>query len=406
MGEVRADDRIGHAGIIDSLSGLMRRAGYLTRAYARPLTRWRVPVATVAGLGAGSGEPRTLLVAGWKRTVAYYAQRYFSEYDEPVVKANVPVLALATVLNRARSDADLIIARVPAPGSSRLFGESYYRVPEAVEARLEIPADPEELVAASTRARRNISRVREHELSWSISTDATDFNLFYEQYYVPFLRVRYDDLAHEIDRRTLRRALRRGCLLWVWYQNRRVAGALLQARGRLLRWLVMGAVADGVDLAGIGALSAIYVFSVECAIRHGFRSLDLGYSKASPRDGVLSHKASWGARVYCPWRVDHNLMFAWDRFDDDIARFLSTTPLIFRKKSGLGVVTAMTDDDGNRLPVTIGKKVAMPGLTDVIVMGKNLGSCSSPIQHSESLIHLIPGRSSGAFEFRERSFSV
>ena len=383
--------------MLDSASALGHNAWYLARAYARPLVRWHVPVAMVTGRAAGTGQKRTILVAGWKRTIAYYVQRYFDHCDKPIDFANVPLLALPALLKRVRTDADMIIARVPGPGSRWLFDDSFLHVPEAVEARLEIPRDLSTLEQASTRARRNIARIHEHDLTWELSTDPRDFDPFYDRYYVPFLRQRYGDLAHEIERPILNRAFRRGCILWVLHDQVRVAGALLQGKGSVLRWRVMGAITDEIDVVRIGALSAIYLFSAEYARQHGFRWLDLGFSKSSPRDGVLSHKRSWGARVYCPWKVDHDLLFAWDRWDDDMAHFLSTTPLIFRHKGGLSAVAALSANERSRSPYKAGLKVAMPGLSDVFVLGVDLGAHPSTPATTEATVHVLPPTPSGVF---------
>jgi hypothetical protein len=383
---------------LDSVVAAANRQWYRARAYARPLVRWHVPVARITGKAAGTGQERTVVVAGWKRTVAYYVQRFFETMNEPVILATVPVLRLAATLKGLRDDCDLVVARVPGPGSGQLFDDFYLHVPEAVDARLEVPQDSATLALASTRARRNIARVRENGLTWNVSTDIADFTIFYDDFYVPFLRKRYADLAHEVDRATLLRAYRRGCLLWVLKNGKRVAGALLQPQGSVLAWRVMGALTDGEDVAKIGALSAIYLFGAECAAQHGFRWLDLGFSKSSPRDGVLSHKASWGARVYRPWKVDHDLLFGWRNLSDDVANFLHDTPLIFQDGASLSSVTALPVGAlaGSADPASIGNKSAIPGLRNIFVVGVADGQARREHGRFGTVVHPVPSVSSTA----------
>ena len=353
--------------------GLARRLGYRARAHGRTITRWNVPVTRVRGrLHEGRGE-RSVLVAGWKRTVEYYLRRFFEEADPPEPVATSHVLQLPRLLRRLRGEADLVIARVPAPASKWLFGDAYLRVPEAVEARLVVPEHPDALARASTRARRNLSRVRRNGLGWSLSFSDADFEEFYSDHYLPFLRRRYADLGHEIDRRTLRRAFRRGGLLWVLHEKRRVAAALVQAQGDVLHWRVMGAPNEGPDPAKTGALAAIYVFGVECARLHGLRYFDLGYSKSSLRDGVLSHKCSWGAGVYCPWQVDHDLLFGWERLDGAVASFLHDTPLIIREGTGLSAVSALAPEVRceSSAAVAAHRKLLVPGLERLYLLSRH-----------------------------------
>jgi hypothetical protein len=401
-------DLVSRGNALDYVAAAANRGWYRARAYARPLVRWRVPVARITGTVAGTTHEGTIVVAGWKRTVAYYASRFFETMSEPVTIANVPVLRLPTVLKAAREDCDLVVARVPGPGSHQLFDDFYLHVPEAVDARLEVPADSSALALASTRARRNVGRVRDNGLTWTVSTDEADFPSFYHDFYVPFLRTRYGDLAHEVDRATLLRAYRRGCILWVHKDGRRVAGALFQPHGPVLGWLVMGALTEGEDAAKIGALSAIYLFGAECAAQHGFRWLDLGFSKASPRDGVLSHKASWGARVYCPWKVDHDLLVGWRTLSDDVANFLNDTPLIFREGPALSAVTALSADDRIRAadPIAVGQKIAMHGLSNVYVTGVPAGRVHSSQGKVGTVVHAVPAGSSMEFRRIARQMSA
>lgn len=390
---------VSRGNMLDSLNAVVHRSWYHARAYARPLTRWQVPVCQITGHAAGTSEERRVIVAGWKRTVAYYISRFFEAAGPPVTITTVPLLRLPATLKRFREDCDLIVARVPGPGSNRLFDDFYLHVPEAVEARLDIPDDLATLELASNRARRNIARIRKNNLTWKVSTSEEEFKEFYDRFYLPFLRKRYGELAHEYDRITLRRAFRRGCILWILKGAKRVAGALLQPHDSVLCWRVMGALTEGEDPAKTGALSAIYLFSAECAQQHGFRWLDLGFSKASPRDGVLSHKGSWGARVWCPWKVDHDLLIGWQRFNDDIANFLHRTPLIFKEGEMLSVVTAPPADNDLKVlnPATIGQKIAMRGLQNVYVVGTGLASNTIKSAKSEKLIHLVQAGSSAEF---------
>ena len=376
--------------IRDRLFAATHRAAYLGRSYLRPFVRLRVPVASVTGAAAGSGEQRTVVVAGWKNSVAYFIHRFFSEFDRPRPVRAVPLFRLPGVLNDLRSHADMVLARVPGPGSRWLFDSSYLRLPEAVEARLAVPSDLEDLADASTRARRNIARVRNNGLSWSISRDVRDFEVFYEDYYLPFLSQRYGDIPEVIDKASLRRTFRRGCLLWVAKGKTPVSAALLEPEGPVLHYRVMGARDDVFDPVKTGALSAIYLFGAQCALEHGIRWFDLGYSKSSPYDGVLSHKGSWGARVYCPWHVDHDLVISWSRLERDIADFLHRTPLIVRDNNGLSVVTAKPPDSAGSAD-SIGRKAAFPGLSRIYVLGSSPGSDPEREEASTAQVVAIAG---------------
>ncbi len=387
--------------LLDSALSAWQRAFFIARSHARPLVHWRVPIVRIRGRRPGTSREACVVVAGWKRSVEYFVRRYLGEETRRESLGTAPLIRLPGALSRVGGDADLIIARVPRPSAFWLFDSSYLRVPEGVGARVEVPENPDELSRASTRARRNINRIRRNELSWSISVDQDDFERFYRDYYVPFLSRRYGDLGTQFDRRRLASWFREGCILWIHKGDQRVAAALLQPEGPVLRWWVMGALTEGVDPAKTGALSAIYLFGVECARRYGFRRFDVGFSLPSLRDGVLSHKRSWGARLHDSPLVDLDLVFRWQRFDDGLADFLAETPLIFRDSGGLSAIAALSAEDGsNRVSAQkTHRKIAMPGLHRLYVMSR--GAWASAVggdteAQADNLWLAEPG-SSGSF---------
>jgi hypothetical protein len=390
-------DIVSRGNAADRLSLLLGNAWYWARAHARPLIRWKVQIAQINGIGAGSGRPQTVLVAGWHRTVAYYAQRFFKAMESPIILGTTPLLGLPAQLEELRGKYDLVIARVPGPSSRWLFDDFYLHVPEAVESRLELPAESLHLAQASTRARRNLARVRNSQLSWEISTDPADFDLFYDDYYVPFLRGRYEDLAQEFTKKDLLKIFRHGCIVWILKDGQRLVGALFSPDGDTLRWRVMGAAGDGQEIAKLGGISAIYVFGTECAIRYGFKWLDLGYSKASTRDGVLSHKASWGGMVRAPWRVDHDLLFGWKQLSVDVSRFLHETPLIVRDGCGLSAITALSDHEETTEETleSVSSAATVPGIQRVLVAGPFASSARSGSGRFGAVYQAVPPLASG-----------
>ena len=267
----------------------------------------------------------------------------------------------------------MVMARMPRPASAWFFGDAYIHVPSAVDSWVEIPRDTEALAGRSTRARRNTNLVLRSELSWTTSVAESDFDLFYDRFYVPFVAQRYPDSGASRGKQKLRKLFRSGFLLWISRGEEKLAGAIFKPDGEVVRWFVVGARVDGVDPVKSGALSAIYVFGIECARQYGFRWLDVGWSPPSLRDGVLSHKRSWGAILKDSPRIDHDTLFRWNALDDRLMTFLSEHPLIFRDDGGLSAIAALPRDACADL-VTVWaayRRVAMPGLRRVYMVSAN-----------------------------------
>ncbi len=340
-------------------------ARYVTRAHLRPLWRWRIPIRRLrpAGSNGSPGGP-VLVVAGMTLPVRYFVMRLLGNEWTKETLGTAPLLGLPKALHRFDEGADMVIARVPRPASTWFFDDAYLHVPEGVDAWVEVPEDTDALARRSTRARRNTNLVIRNALSWTLSVAETDFDVFFDEFHAPFVTQRHTEQAVVSSRKTLRRLFRRGFLLWIHDGEKRLAGAVLEPDGDVLRWWVMGAKTDGVDPVKSGALSAVYVFGIECARKYGFRWFDVGWSPASLRDGVLSHKASWGAVLQNSPLVDHDILFRWEHLDARLLKFLEENPLIFRDGPGLSALAALPSDVSPDLVAARAayRKLAMPGL--------------------------------------------
>lgn len=351
----------------DRFAAELNRAAFVTRAHLRPLWRWRIPIRRVQPAGPIG---LNLVVVGTKVPIRYFLKRLVGRdwREEPL--ATMPLLALPWALDRLSAGSDLVMARVPRPASRWFFGDAYIHVPGGVDAWVEVPEDTEALAQRSTRARRNTNLVLRSGLNWTTSVTESDFDLFYDRFYVPFVRQRYPDSGASGGERKLRELFHLGFLLWIRQGEEKLAGAILKPDGEVMRWFVVGARTDGVDPVKSGALSAIYVFGLECSRRHGFRWFDVGWSPPSLRDGVLSHKRSWGAILKDSPRADHDTLFRWETLDNRLMSFLSENPLIFRDDGGLSAIAALPLDARADLATAWAayRKVAMAGLRRVYLV--------------------------------------
>ena len=365
------------------------RALALAQRYLGAWLRLRIPVvrlATPDGLAS-------VVVAGDRPSIAYLVRHFAGDElrREPI--ATTPLIALPRVLARLERDADLVIARVERPAARWLFGRTHLRVPEAVGAELVLPQDPATRQRVGRSQGNNIRRIRAAGLAWTVSRSRADFDLFYRQMYLPFARRRFGEDAYLRNPQRLRRAFRRGFVLWVESGTQRLAGALFRRKGDVLYWVATG-VADGdLDLAERGALSALYLFAVEAAQREGASRLDLGASRPSLRDGVLVHKKRWGGRLVARDDVHHDLCLRWRIFDERVARFLERAPLVFRDGDGLSALTALPsagDATAERVR-DLWRELRVPGLRRLVVVTEPMAGVPAVAAEDPPLWLAAPG---------------
>ena len=378
---------------------------YVTRAHLRPLWRLRIPIRRLRPAGSGDSPGDRVLVVGLKLTVRHFLRRLLGNEWLEESLGTAPLIGLPKALNRLGAGAHLVIARVPRPASTWFFGDEYIHVPEGVDSWVEVPKDTDALARRSTRARRNSNLVSRNGLSWTLSVSESDFDLFFDEFHTPFITQRHTEEAVVSDRKTLRRLFRRGCLLWIQDGEKRLAGAVLEPDGDVLRWWVMGAKTEGVDPVKSGALSAVYVFGIECARKYGFRWFDVGWSPASLRDGVLSHKASWGAVLQDSPLVDHDILFRWENLDARLLKFLEENPLIFRDGGGLSAIAALPSDANPDLVTARAayRKLAMPGLRRLYLVSSSGWSRVPPSDPADFAEKLWLAEPLSSRTFRQRA---
>ncbi len=151
-----------------------------------------------------------------------------------------------------------------------------------------------------------------------------------------------------MPRAKLKRYFRRGGIMWILQDDKRVAGELFADRGRVLKSVVAG-IADGdPQHVQLGALSATYCFMSQWAEQQGFRQLDWGGCDPSLASGILTTKKRWGAELHCDAFQRFELFFAWRQFGPEIRQFLNTTPLIIWHRGELtGLVATASDQPAN-----------------------------------------------------------
>ena len=304
----------------------------------------RVPVKVVHGL-IKSGRRASLLVAGAGPSIDYMVGRFFTQTLHAETVGDVPLVDLTPTLRRLRASADMTIAQLPRLWSRWLVDE-YLRVPPWIGTRLPVPENPEQFARRHKHIWKDMSPARRNGLRPRMSYEATEFDRFYHEMYVPYATRRFGEHAAIRPQRQLRRLLHRGgVLMWIYQAEERIAGALLRQHDHGLDLLSLGLAGTGEDARRAGAIPAIYYFSLEHARSQGCAVIDCGNSRPSPADGVMWFKRKWGARLTPRTNIASDLLFRWERPNQAVRTFLSHTPLIIQKGRELSLVAALDDGD-------------------------------------------------------------
>ncbi len=293
-----------------------------------PVTNWRVPVSLLRGSARSSGHPVTLLTAGNPRVSDYIALRLFEEEPEIEPVGQIPLWKLAKTLDRLQASADLAVVGVDRHTARCFFDRSWLASPAWIASWMPVPVDFRTFVRANSRVEGDVRVVRKHQYERKVSHSDTDFDAFYDRFYVPYISQRHGTLAHLRPRWSLRRQFKRGGILWIHRDGERQAGDIIQVNGQTLHRVALG-VADGrLDLLQQRALAALYVHSIGHARDVNCTKIFLGGSRSCLYDGVFQYKRKWGAVVCEHPGVNYRMLLRWKRLEGPAAEFLSHSPVI------------------------------------------------------------------------------
>jgi hypothetical protein len=239
----------------------------------------------------------------------------------------------------------MTIAHVDRLSARLFFDDGYLVVPESVNCRLALPVDLVKIAHDNKSAKEDLRILHRRALNSEISHAESDFETFYTTMYIPYVQKRHGEFAvvHSLHR--LRRAFRRGGLIWVTRDDRRIAGGVFEQRRDVLKWVALGTAQGDLTLLKQGALAALYVFHIRCAEARGCTSIDFGGTPPILNDGLLRFKKKWGAELESRPQTPYDYLLRWEHTNEAIRTFLAETPLVCRNDRGLVGVTALKPQD-------------------------------------------------------------
>jgi hypothetical protein len=309
-------------------------------------------------------------MAGTQPAIDNVSHRFFACPPQREVVGSLPLWRLPSTLKRLGASADLVIARVDRL-SARLFCRTNCLVvPESVGSWLAVPDDPNKAVRANHSLIEDLRRIRRERLTLEVSHAEPDCEVFYRTMYVPYMRRRHGELAAVRGLHQLRRAFRRGGMLWVLRDGQRIAGGLFYQRDGVLCPLAVGTAGGDPTLTKRGALAAVYFFYLQYAHSQRCTRIDFGGSPPVLNNGLLRYKCKWGAQLTAQPLTHYDYLMRWEQPNEQVSNFLAHRPLIFRRHGQLAAVTALASESMPTFDLAhqISHSLSIPGLQRLFVL--------------------------------------
>lgn len=273
------------------------------------------------GTELNSGLPlRAALVGQWetgqRNTLPFYQHMLFGDNSAALQRSEeFPLWQTRRWAEKAAAEADIVLVEAntllqwhpsegewaSGPANVRMVFDYY-------------PGETWETVENRLKSQRaNLKKIRRGGFTYRVSRSDEDFTTFYNHYYVPMVRQRFQDYGDIDNEPGLRKEFHKHGLLIIVQdaQGETVSMEFDFIRHKVLYALLAGVRDGDRDLVNQGALAASYYFSFHYGFETGCRRHDAGPCSPYSTDGVYRHKHSWGYRpILNDWRPRFQLFWA------------------------------------------------------------------------------------------------
>jgi hypothetical protein len=297
-----------------------------------------------------AGATGTMIVGGHDPLEEFLPNHFFASKPEIASLGNVSVFQLPRRLHELRATADLTAVKLDRALINLLFKADYLRVPEWIRSSMPIPDSIESVAAGHHSLGQDLRLIRKHQFSFVESHADEDLVEFFNTVYRAHGLVRHGPSAQLRSFASISCAMKRGALLWIMCEGRKVGGVVLDSNNGRMILAGLGTVGGDESLLRKGVLAATYYFSMQYARSRDCRILDFGGTRPSLYDGLLRYKRKWGAVIDPKPLICSDTLVWWPISNPSIAAMLKTTPLVFRDH---GALSALYLDSEPPLPPAV-----------------------------------------------------
>ena len=251
----------------------------------------------ISGTELHSGEHFTILYAGNRLSKNYIVNLVFGdEYDEielgmKWLKNNFRIAKLA---KQKIQDCSMMILEVNERLHNLIKRKKDFYIPLWVRGEVDIP-----LTVSKKSMKNDLRIIRKNNLKLEVTTEKSQFDKFYHDMYLPYMRYRHGNRLLALGYNELMRHWESGTceLLLIKKDNEHIAGQVILFEENSPRLLTLGIKDGNPCYLKYGAGAACYYLASSYLAKHGYTSLHLGGSRAFLKDGVLQFKRRRGLRL-------------------------------------------------------------------------------------------------------------
>jgi hypothetical protein len=192
---------------------------------------------------------------------------------------------------------DLVIREVPLRLKRFLNRSNCFLVPDWVVGTFDLSMDIIKHISQDRTLSNDRRKIEKNGLYLEVTQDEDQFDKFYNEMLVPYIRARWGKQANTPHHDVLKQYFNMGELLLVKQGMENIAGALIYYGKKVPEVMVLGIKDGKLEYLKIGAMAATWQFTVKYLKERGYHCMDVGSTRAFLNDSVLLHKKKWGLKI-------------------------------------------------------------------------------------------------------------
>ena len=283
------------------------------------------------GRERSAGQPISILMLGRNKRMLYLLSAVFAGEPEQLNLGNISSFSSRRIIENHKPD--MVIWRTDS--IVRRFGrkQDVLALPEWISFCRDEPPDFENATKfgdLNRELRSNIVKLHKNAFSYRISDNIKDFNLFYYDMYLPYVKKRYDNSAIICRKNTLKKYFNHGGrLIFIEKDDEKIAGALCYTTKNTAYFHKLGVINGEIKYLRVGAITALYYFWMDWARNNGYKRIDFGAARPFIRDGIFKFKRKWGMGIHKNADSHSFFYLRVTKFTPAVFSFLKANPLVF-----------------------------------------------------------------------------
>jgi hypothetical protein len=253
---------------------------------------------------------------------------------------------------------------------------SHFRSVHNVGQIIDISGSWEDVKKKFKKSRKSFANQveKKYGLTFRVSNNIHDFNLFYHKMYLPYINKKFSQINLKLDiYKEMKKFFDIGFLVLIVHKNKDIAGALCIPKDRSLMFRRVGIMDADEQYNRLDAQMALYYFCIIIAREKGLSFMDTMISEPFLSDSIYQSKWMWGASVYHCNELSTTPYYLILNYSEKIVDFFQNNPPIIQTAQGLaGLIGWQGERDltiANKKKLT--KAYYAPGLYSMLLLTHN-----------------------------------